>query len=164
MQSLKNIPVGIQDFPSMMEGNYLYVDKTHFIPSLEKLGRAHFLSRPRRLGKSLFLSMLQAYFEGRRELFRELFIEKFKAERGEEWKSYPVLKLDLNAKEYTEKDHLKMILNKNINDWKKQYKLDVEVKEPEIAFVYIIENLHKKYKERVVILVDEYDKLRTLSK
>ena len=49
------MPIGIQDFPSMIEGNYVYVDKTQFIPSLEKLGRAYFLTRPRRFGKSLFI-------------------------------------------------------------------------------------------------------------
>ena len=66
MQEVRNMPIGIQDFPSMIEGNYVYVDKTHFIPSLEKLGRAYFLARPRRFGKSLFISTLQTYFEGRK--------------------------------------------------------------------------------------------------
>ena len=74
------MPIGIQSFSTMIEGNYVYVDKTHFIPKLEKLGRAYFLTRPRRFGKSLFLSMLQAYFEGRKELFKGLAIEKIKEE------------------------------------------------------------------------------------
>ena len=69
------MPIGIQSFPSLMEGNCVYVDKTQFIPKLEILGRAHFLARPRRFGKSLFISTLQAYFEGRKELFKGLAIE-----------------------------------------------------------------------------------------
>ena len=58
----RNMPIGIQSFPSMIEGHYVYVDKTQFIPRLEKLGRDYFLTRPRRFGKSLFLSTLEAYF------------------------------------------------------------------------------------------------------
>ena len=102
MQQVRHMPIGIQSFPSMIEGNYVYVDKTHFIPKLEILGRAYFLTRPRRFGKSLFLSTLQAYFEGRKELFSGLAIEKHKEENGQDWQTYPVLKLDLNAEEYTE--------------------------------------------------------------
>ena len=74
----RNMPIGIQDFPSMIEGNYAYVDKTQFIPQLEILGRAYFLTRPRRFGKSLFISTLQAYFEGKKELFKGLLLRNLK--------------------------------------------------------------------------------------
>jgi len=158
MQTLKGMPVGIQSFSSIIEGNYVYVDKTHFIPKLEQLGIAYFLSRPRRFGKSLFISMLQAYFEGRSELFKGLFIEKFKAENGLDWKKYPVLKLDLNAKEYTEKEQLITILNDHINKWKHTYGIECDCKDPDSAFAYLIEAICKKYEKKVVILVDEYDK------
>ena len=66
MQEIRNMPIGIQSFEAIRTGGYVYVDKTHFIPKLEVLGRAHFLTRPRRFGKSLFISTLQAYFEGRK--------------------------------------------------------------------------------------------------
>ena len=158
MQNIRNMPVGIQSFDAMRRGSYVYVDKTHFIPSLEVLGRAYFLSRPRRFGKSLFISTLQAYFEGRRELFEGLAIEKHKAERGEDWQTHPVLKLDLNAKEYTEKEHLKTILNDHIRIWKHEYKVETDCKDPDSAFAHIIQLLYKKFNQRVVILVDEYDK------
>ena len=158
MQTLKNMPVGIQSFSSIIEGNYVYVDKTDFIPKLEQLGIAYFLSRPRRFGKSLFISMLQAYFEGRRELFEGLFIEKFKADNGQEWKSYPVLKLDLNAKKYTKEEHLTTILNDHIRMWEYKYDVKTNCTDPDSAFVHIIQLLYEKYKTRVVILVDEYDK------
>jgi len=152
------MPIGVQDFPTMKEGNYVYVDKTGFIPKLELVGRAYFLSRPRRFGKSLFISTLQAYFEGRAELFKGLFIEKYKAERGEEWKSYPILKLDLNAKEYTKEEHLKTILNDHINEWYKKYDIPLDAKDPDSAFATIIKELYEKFNKKVVILIDEYDK------
>ena len=157
MEKIRNMPIGIQDFPSMIEGNYVYVDKTHFIPMLEKVGRAYFLSRPRRFGKSLFISTLQAYFEGQKELFKGLFIEKYKKEKGEEWQTYPVLKLDLNAQKYTQEEHLATILNDHINDWCKKYDIRFDIREPSIAFATIIKELYKKFNKKVVILIDEYE-------
>jgi len=158
MQNIRNMPIGVQDFPTMKEGNYVYVDKTHFIPELEKVGRAYFLSRPRRFGKSLFLSTLQAYFEGRSELFTGLAIEKYKAKRGEEWKRYPILKLDLNAGEYTQSEHLTIILNDHIDEWCKKYDISLDAKNPSSAFAKIIRHLYEKFNQKVVILIDEYDK------
>jgi len=158
MQDIKDMPIGIQDFPTMLEGNYVYVDKTLFIPMLEKVGRAYFLSRPRRFGKSLFLSTLQTYFEGRKELFKGLAIEKYKKERGEEWQSYPTLKLDLNAQKYTQEEHLTTILNDHINDWCKKYDIKLDVREPSSAMATIIKELYEKFNKKVVVLIDEYDK------
>ena len=152
------MPIGIQSFEAMRLGSYVYVDKTQFIPKLQKLGRAYFLARPRRFGKSLFISTLQAYFEGRKELFKGLAIERIKAEKCEEWQSYPVLKLDLNAKEYTEKEHLKKILNDHIDEWKKVYNIQFDESDPDSAFAKIIKHLYEKFNQRVVILIDEYDK------
>ena len=158
MQTIRNMPIGIQDFTSMIEGNYVYVDKTHFIPELEVLGRTYFLARPRRFGKSLFVSMLQAYFEGKKELFTGLFIEKFKAERGDVWQEYPVLKIDLNGKAYTKEEHLITILNTHINAWKTKYEIECKETDPDSAFAYLIEAIYHKLGKRVVILIDEYDK------
>ena len=70
MEKIRNMPIGIQSFEIIRSYPYVYVDKTEFISKLEVVGRAYFLTRPRRFGKSLFLSMLQAYFEGRKELFK----------------------------------------------------------------------------------------------
>ncbi len=158
MQEIRNMPIGIQSFESMRLGNYVYVDKTHFIPQLEVLGRAYFLTRPRRFGKSLFISTLQAYFEARKELFRGLAIEKFKTESNSDWQKYPVLKLDLNAKKYTKEEDLDDILNDHISKWKLLYDIDCEYKAPDSVFSYIIEALYRKFNQRVVILIDEYDK------
>ena len=158
MQKIRNMPVGVQSFEIMRTSPYIYVDKTHFIPKLEIVGRAHFLTRPRRFGKSLLISTLQAYFEGRKELFKGLAIEKFKAEVGSEWQSYPVLKLDLNAKKYTKEEHLDEILNEHISEWKQKYNIQFEATAPDSAFAKIIRLLHEKFNQRVVILIDEYDK------
>jgi len=154
----RNMPVGVQDFETLRTSSYVYVDKTQFIPKLEIEGRAYFLTRPRRFGKSLFISTLQAYFEGKKELFKGLSIEKFKVENNIEWKKYPVLKLDLNAKKYTKEEHLDDILDNHINKWKQIYGIECEYKDPDSAFAYIIEALRKKFNQKVVILIDEYDK------
>ena len=130
----RNMPVGVQDFETLRTSSYVYVDKTQFIPKLEIEGRAYFLTRPRRFGKSLFVSTLQAYFEGKSELFKGLAIEKFKAENNIEWKKYPVLKLDLNAKKYTKEEHLDDILDNHINKWKQIYGIECEYKDPDSAF------------------------------
>ena len=158
MHEVRNMPIGIQDFPSMIEGNYVYVDKTQFIPSLEKLGRAYFLTRPRRFGKSLFISTLQTYFEGRKELFKGLAIERIKAEKGEEWQKYPVLKLDLNAQKYLREEDLTTILNDHIRIWEENYNVKTGCTDAVSAFAYIIQFLYEKFNQKVVILIDEYDK------
>ena len=154
----RNMPIGIQDFETIRTSPYAYVDKTGFISQLEIVGRAYFLTRPRRFGKSLFLSTLQAYFEGKKELFKGLAIEKFKAESGNEWQSYPILKLDLNAKKYVREEDLDEILTEHIDKWKCIYGIACEYKSPESAFAYIIEALRTKFNKKVVILIDEYDK------
>ncbi len=154
----RNMPVGVQDFETLRTSSYVYVDKTQFIPKLEIVGRAYFLTRPRRFGKSLFISTLQAYFEGKKELFKGLAIEKFKTENNIEWKKYPVLKLDLNAKKYTKEEHLDKILNDQIDEWKKKYNIQFNETEPDSAFAKIIQFLYEKFNQKVVILIDEYDK------
>ena len=152
----RNMPIGIQDFEIMRTCPYVYVDKSQFISKLEIVGRAYFLTRPRRFGKSLFLSTLQAYFEGKKELFKGLAIEKIKA--GSEWQSYPILKLDLNAKEYTEREHLTTILNYHIKMWEDKYGVKTNCNDSDTAFAKIIRLLYEKFNKRVVILIDEYDK------
>ena len=72
--ALRELPIGIQDFPRLRQEGYLYVDKTTFVHKLASEGSLYFLSRPRRFGKSLLLSTIGAYFEGRKELFAGLAI------------------------------------------------------------------------------------------
>ena len=154
----RKLPLSLQSFEDLRKKEFLYIDKTEAIGTLVENRKICFLSRPRRFGKSLFLSTLQAYFEGKKELFKGLAIEKIKAESGSEWQSYPVLKLDLNAKEYTERKHLTKILNDHINEWKQKYNIQFEETDPDSAFAYIIRVLYEKFNKKVVILIDEYDK------
>jgi hypothetical protein len=92
MEALKNLPIGIQDFESLRNDGYLYVDKTAYVYQLITTNRYYFLSRPRRFGKSMLISTLHAYFDGKKELFNGLAI----AELEKDWTKYPVLHLDLN--------------------------------------------------------------------
>ena len=92
----KLYPVGIQNFEKIRKDGYCYIDKTALIYQLVKTGSYYFLSRPRRFGKSLLISTLEAYFQGKRELFEGLAIEELE----KEWKQYPILHLDLNTEKY----------------------------------------------------------------
>ena len=99
-------PIGIQNFESLRQDNYLYIDKTEMIYQLVTTGRYYFLSRPRRFGKSLLISTLEAYFLGKKELFEGLAIEKLE----KDWIQYPVIHLDLNAKKFdTEEDLIRLV-------------------------------------------------------
>lgn len=104
---VNSYPVGIQTFSNIREGNYLYVDKTKYIVDFrEKKMKYVFLSRPRRFGKSLFASTLQAYFEGRKELFEGLAI----ADYEKEWIKHPVLHFDLSGAKHMSVEQLERYL------------------------------------------------------
>lgn len=101
-QDFIKYPIGIQNFESIRREGYVYVDKTDLVWQIANNGRYYFLGRPRRFGKSLLLSTFEAYFEGKRELFKGLAIAEL--EKG--WKQYPVLHIDLNAKQYNSREAL----------------------------------------------------------
>ena len=103
----RNYPVGIQNFEKIRSGNYCYIDKTELIYKLVKSGQYYFLSRPRRFGKSLLISTLEAYFQGKKELFEGLAMDTLETE----WTEYPILHLDLNAQKYDTPESLYSILN-----------------------------------------------------
>ena len=105
-------PVGIQSFQEIRKGNYIYVDKTPFIPLRQK-GKYYFLSRPRRFGKSLLLSTLEAFYKGRRDLFKGLAIDSL----TDDWTPHTVLHLDLNNGKYEGKDDLVCLLDMNLRNW-----------------------------------------------
>lgn len=106
-------PIGIQNFESLRKDGYLYIDKTALIYQLVTTGRYYFLSRPRRFGKSLLLSTLEAYFQGKKELFEGLAMEKLE----KDWIRYPILHLDLNAERYSDPGALESILRRYLNLW-----------------------------------------------
>ena len=154
MAPLQNLPIGIQDFESLREDGYLYVDKTEPIWRLTHTGRYYFLSRPRRFGKSLLMSTIKAYYEGKRELFDGLYI----ATVEKEWKQHPVLLLDLNTNKYDSKEVLETKLNESLSEWEDLY----DCRRPDLPFGMrfekVIRRAHEVTGRRVVILVDEYDK------
>ncbi|MDO4181323.1 MAG: ATP-binding protein [Bacteroidales bacterium] len=147
-------PIGIQNFDKLRQNGYLYIDKTELIYRLVKSGSYYFLSRPRRFGKSLLVSTLEAYFQGKRELFAGLAIEKLE----KEWKEYPVLHLDLNIDKYQRADSLDVILNEALLSWEREYGKGEGEATLALRFKGVIRRACEKKGQRVVILVDEYDK------
>ena len=147
-------PIGIQNFGEVRRDGYAYVDKTALMYKMVSEGKYYFLSRPRRFGKSLLLSTLEAYFEGQKELFEGLAI----AEKEKEWKKYPVLHVDLNAKQYDSREALQEMLNMHLERWEKQYGDNYKDRSPEERLTHVIEAAYEKTGMPVVILVDEYDK------
>ena len=150
----KLYPVGIQNFESLRHDGYCYVDKTALMYRLVKTGRYYFLSRPRRFGKSLLVSTLEAYFQGKKELFEGLAVHGLE----KEWTEYPILHLDLNAKKFTDEGDLIRLIDRQLLVYEAEYGSIPEDRTVDDRFVSLIRNVHKKTGKRVVILIDEYDK------
>ena len=154
-QGIIKYPIGIQSFESLRREGYAYVDKTELVWQLANSGRYYFLGRPRRFGKSLLISTLEAYFEGKRDLFEGLAIEQMETE----WKKYPILHVDLNAKQYNNRIALLEILNMHLERWETKYDCEkYKDRSPEERLIHVIEAAYEKTGMPVVILVDEYDK------
>ena len=154
MEQERKLPIGIQSFEKLREGGYLYVDKTEEVYRMVSTSVPYFLSRPRRFGKSLLLSTMEAYFQGRKDLFHGLAIERFETE----WKEYPVLHLDLNARKYAQVSDLTNMLNQYLEEWEQKYGTEKRERSPEERFAYMIERAYKQTGLPVVVLIDEYDK------
>ena len=154
MNKLKKLPIGIQTFNKVREGNYLYIDKTEIALDIIENNSYVFLSRPRRFGKSLFLDTLHNIFEAKKGLFEGLYIyDKY------DWsKKYPVIKISFSGgirSLESLSQELFHILNSN------QKRLDISCEQKEsatICFAELIEKAYLKYNQKVVILIDEYDK------
>ncbi|MEA3513118.1 MAG: ATP-binding protein [Campylobacterota bacterium] len=151
---LKKLPIGIQTFRDIREENYLYIDKTNIAYTLIENYKYVFLSRPRRFGKSLFMDTVQEIFQGDNELFKGLAIyDKW------DWKiTYPVIKIDFNG-DLRSGDSLKTNILSMLKS--NQKRLDVECEDTDnfgICLKTLIENIYIKYNQKVVVLVDEYDK------
>ena len=153
-------PIGIQDFEKLRTNGYSYVDKSRFVYKLATEGEYYFLSRPRRFGKSLFLSTLEAYFQGKKELFEGLAIYDLETE----WKKYPIFHIDLNTANFREKDSLYTVLNDYLTTWESKYGARESEATLALRFKGVIARAAEKEGCGVVILIDEYDKpiLQTL--
>ena len=149
---MKKLPVGIQTFKEIIKGNYVYIDKTKEVLELIKNYKYVFLSRPRRFGKSLLLDTIKEVFEGNKEIFKGLYIcDKYDFEK------YPVIKIAFSGNLNKEE----LINDITINLKRNQERLDVEynnINDYAINFSELIKNTYQKYKKRVVVLIDEYDK------
>lgn len=150
----KKYPLGIQTFSEIAKGNYYYADKTDVVYRLVHYAKYHFLSRPRRFGKSLFVSTLQAYFEGRKELFKGLAIEQLE----QEWTVYPVIHLDLSGGKYYSIENLHDILNMILLRQEEKYGIENNKSQAYSArLTHILETTIQKTGKQVVVLIDEYD-------
>lgn len=156
MNEVSKYPIGVQSFSEIISKQLLYVDKTEYIYRLVDRGKYYFLSRPRRFGKSLLISTMEAFFLGKRELFRNLAID-----RHDEltWEEYPVLHLDLNAQDYTRDDQsLAEVLESHLAVWEKTYCVTNNRDSLSLRFSRVIETAYATTGKQVVVLIDEYDK------
>ena len=162
-QSIRALSTGEQRFEILRGRELVYVDKTQYIPPLLRSAGFYFLSRPRRFGKSLFLSTLKAYFEGKKESFKGLYLEKWEEEQAvlderEAWQEYPVLHLDLSAEAFKALFDLENILNTQLAEWERMYgRNDVE-QTYSSRFKGVIQRAYETTQKQVIVLVDEYDK------
>ncbi|MDR1061328.1 MAG: AAA family ATPase, partial [Clostridiales bacterium] len=153
---MRKMPIGMQTFESIITGGFAYVDKTAWVYELANEGQCFFLGRPRRFGKSLLLSTLEAYFEGKRELFEGLAMEKLE----KEWAPHPVLHIDLNVESYGNVDDLKSGLDTNLERYEKLWELEGQAasKTPAARLHNLIQTASEKTGRKAVVLIDEYDR------
>ncbi len=147
-------PIGLQNFEKIRQGGFVYVDKTAGIYNLAATGSYYFLSRPRRFGKSLLVSTMEAYFQGRKDLFTGLAIEELE----QKWTEHPVLHLDLTGSRYTSVADLTGKLDQHLSGWESEYGVTRIFEEPAARFTAVIDAAYGKTGQEVVILIDEYDK------
>ena len=131
----------------------LYIDKTEYIWNMIHLSKYIFLSRPRRFGKSLLVSTLQAYFEGRKDLFKGLFIETVE----KEWTEYPVLRFSMASGKHMEKDQLERYLLNILEENERRFGITSDSKDPNVRLKNLIASAYEKTGKKVVVLIDEYD-------
>ena len=150
----KLYPIGMQTFSEIREEDFLYVDKTEYIYRMTHTsGKYFFLARPRRFGKSLLVSTMQSYFEGKKELFKGLAIDKLE----KEWTEYPVLHFDMSGGKHMEPEQLELYLGYILEDQEKEWGIN----EPRIGannrLIDLINTAYEKSGKQVVVLIDEYD-------
>lgn len=154
MEDIRRYPIGIQTFSNIIEGNYIYVDKTKYIADFRKKGlKFVFLSRPRRFGKSLFASTLHAYYEGRKELFDGLALSEYE----KEWTKHPVLHFDMSGAKHFYKDSLNEYLNHQLLPYEEKYGQNDDKAEANIRLTSIVRRAFEQTGQKVVIIIDEYD-------
>jgi len=152
---MKRLPIGIQTFSKIREGGYCYVDKTPLIHELiNGAGEYYFLARPRRFGKSLLVSTLKAVFSTQKELFMGLYLEK-----NRDWNiEYPVIDISFGGGVFESREILDKTIHSILNGHALNNGIELTEDAVHLKFKELIQQLGSKYNQRVVILVDEYDK------
>ncbi|MFN2340973.1 MAG: AAA family ATPase [Halanaerobium sp.] len=151
MQKLAN---DIDDFEKLVTENYLYVDKTKFLDKIVNSNTYYFLSRPRRFGKTLFVDTLEKFYQGKKELFKGLYIY----DQDWNWEEYPIIRLDFNRLEHSTTENLKIEMQEFLEDYARQYNLKLNSTLISSKFEELIIKISEKENKRVVLLIDEYDK------
>ncbi|MCL1816770.1 MAG: ATP-binding protein [Clostridiales bacterium] len=151
---MKKLPLGIQNFRKIIEGDYVYVDKTRYVYDIINNESYYFLSRPRRFGKSLLLDTIGEAFSGNKELFKGLYIY----DTDYDFIKYPVIRIDMSNIANETPDILKQELSAELKKRAQNEGFDMDYYMPSTLFKNLIEALYNKYQCRVVVLIDEYDK------
>ena len=152
--ALKLYPIGIQTFEEIINRNLLYIDKTEYIYRMAHSGGKHFfLGRPRRFGKSLLVSTMQSYFEGKKDLFKGLAMEKLE----KEWTEYPVLHFDMSGGKHMEKEQLERYLSSILDKQEAEFGYHSEKIDANLRLIDLIDFVYEKTGKQVVVLIDEYD-------
>ncbi|MGB0930892.1 MAG: AAA family ATPase [Chitinophagales bacterium] len=149
---MKRLPLAKSSFSRMIEENYIYVDKTKEIYDLIHYSDYVFLSRPRRFGKSLLISTLEAMFQGKKELFKGLWIED-----KIEWKEYPVIRIDFGRLLYKSLEDFEEEMSIIIEEYAEKYEVSLPSRYYASKMNNFIKGVYKKTGKRVVVLIDEYD-------
>jgi hypothetical protein len=150
---MKQLPIGIQSFEDLRENDYLYIDKTEDIHRVVSSGKVYFLSRPRRFGKSLLISTMDALFKGKRELFEGLWI----ADKWDWTQHYPVIRIDWTSIKHVTPEEMESDMSDFLRQIANHNKISLVRKFASGIFSELIELLHEKTGQKVVVLVDEYD-------
>ena len=152
--ALKLYPIGIQTFERIRTEDKLYIDKTEYVYRMTHTsGTYFFLGRPRRFGKSLLVTTLQSYFEGRKDLFEGLAIEKLE----KEWTQYPVLHFDMSGGKHMEKEQLERYLDFILKEEEKVWGIKTSLQDANSRLINLINTAYEKTGRQVVVLIDEYD-------
>ena len=150
----RKYPIGIQTFSEIRNKAFLYIDKTEYIHRLVHADSKYiFLSRPRRFGKSLLTSTLEAYFQGRKDLFKGLTMERLETE----WTEYPVLRFDMSLGKHMEKEQLERYLSSQLELMEHKYGILTESPDANIRLTNLIRRAYEQTGCQVVVLIDEYD-------
>ena len=152
--ALKLYPIGIQTFERIRKEDKLYIDKTEYIYRMAHTNSTYFfLGRPRRFGKSLLVSTMQSYFEGKKELFQGLAMEKLE----KDWTEYPVLHFSMAMGKHMEKEQLERYLIYILKENERRFGIQSDLIDPNLRLANLITTLYEKTGKQVVVLIDEYD-------